>query len=209
MSAAGHWSEVDYVVVDVEGNGARPPELVELAAVLVEGGRIGRPRTWLMRPPTPISWQARKIHGIRNDDVAECPRVDDVAEEICEVLGDAVPVGHNVRIDLDVLTRSLAGWKPARAIDTLRLARKAWVLPSHKLGALVAHRDLADGLPDGLTPHRAEYDALVTARLFVDLATNGPEPRTAAALFEAGGITLAGEEPEPELKLFDGIGGLP
>lgn len=29
---------------------------------------------------------------------------------------------------------------------------------------------LAEALPDGLVPHRATYDALVTARLFVQLA---------------------------------------
>ena len=30
---------------------------------------------------------------------------------------------------------------------------------------------LADGLPEWLSPHRATYDALVAARLFVKLAT--------------------------------------
>ena len=30
---------------------------------------------------------------------------------------------------------------------------------------------MAEGLPDRLTPHRATYDVLVTARLFVRLAT--------------------------------------
>jgi exodeoxyribonuclease X len=36
---------------------------------------------------------------------------------------------------------------------------------------LVRTLNLADGLPDGLTPHRATYDVLVTARLFVRLVT--------------------------------------
>jgi exodeoxyribonuclease X len=31
--------------------------------------------------------------------------------------------------------------------------------------------NLAEKLPAGLTPHRATYDVLVTARLFVQLAT--------------------------------------
>jgi DNA polymerase III epsilon subunit-like protein len=41
---------------------------------------------------------------------------------------------------------------------------------SYKLGALVEAFDLAEGLPEDLTPHRATYDVLVTARLFVRLA---------------------------------------
>jgi DNA polymerase III epsilon subunit-like protein len=36
---------------------------------------------------------------------------------------------------------------------------------------LVISFSLADGLPDSLSPHRATYDALVAARLFVQLAT--------------------------------------
>ncbi|MBO0607790.1 3'-5' exonuclease [Myceligenerans salitolerans] len=165
----GRWDELNYVVVDVEGNGYRPPDLVELAAVPIRHGRIGQPRSWLVRPPHPIQWQARNIHGISNDDVAGSPTIAEVADDVLAALGDAVPVGHNVHVDLDVLTRSLPGWKPVEAFDTLKLARRAWSLPSYRLGALVRHRRLDTDLPGGLRPHRAGYDALVTARLFVDL----------------------------------------
>jgi exodeoxyribonuclease X len=41
---------------------------------------------------------------------------------------------------------------------------------SYKLGALVEAFKLAEGLPADLTPHRATYDALVTARLFIHMA---------------------------------------
>ena len=39
------------------------------------------------------------------------------------------------------------------------------------LGTLVDSFNLAEEMPDGLSPHRAGYDALVAARLFVHLAT--------------------------------------
>jgi DNA polymerase III epsilon subunit-like protein len=42
---------------------------------------------------------------------------------------------------------------------------------SYRIGALVDTLELAENLPGGLTPHRATYDALVTARLFVRLVT--------------------------------------
>ncbi|MFD1049698.1 3'-5' exonuclease, partial [Kibdelosporangium lantanae] len=41
---------------------------------------------------------------------------------------------------------------------------------SYKLGALVAEFELAHGLEETLRPHRATYDAVVTARLFVQIA---------------------------------------
>lgn len=197
------WDSLDYVVIDVEGNGARPPELVELAVVPIIAGQIGQTRSWLVRPPSPITWQARKVHGISTADVADQPTFAEVADEVQDALADHTPVGHNVRIDLDVLTRTLTGWTPREAFDTLRLARRTWTLPSHRLGALVEYRKLADNLPPGLRPHRATYDALVTARLFIDLATCGPAPLALPALRETGGLELAAPEPEPELRLFD------
>lgn len=168
------WSEADYVVVDVEGNGARPPELVEVAVVPVRHGKIEKARAWLLRPPTPISWQARKIHGISNDEVADAPTVEEVAQEIRAALGNAIPVGHGVHVDVDVLRRSLPGWEPPLALDTLKLARRAFELPSYGLSALVEHQHLAEGLPPTMRAHRADYDATVTARLFVQLANRTP-----------------------------------
>lgn len=205
MTDESLWDSLDYVVIDVEGNGARPPELVELAIVPIVAGEIGPPRSWLVRPPSPIAWQARRVHGISTADVADKPTFAEVADDVRDALANAVPVGHNVRIDLDVLSRTLPNWTPAEAFDTLRLARKTWTLPSHRLGALVEHRNLADGLPPDLQPHRATYDALVTARLFIDLARDaGPVPLTVSALRDGGGLDLTPKaESEPELRLFD------
>ena len=63
------WSEHRYVVVDVEGNGHQPPDLVELAVVPIERGVIGEPATWLFQPEQPITPMARRIHGITDDNV--------------------------------------------------------------------------------------------------------------------------------------------
>jgi exodeoxyribonuclease X len=167
------WINARLVVADVEGNGRRPPGLVEAAAVPIVAGRIGEPASWLVRPPEAITWQATKVHGITNAEVAELPGIDAVAADIRAHLDGAVVVAHNAHIDLDVLTRELPGWQPAAVVDTLKLARARLPgQPSYRLGALVDAFDLARNLPAGLRPHRAAYDALVTARLFVHLATD-------------------------------------
>jgi len=54
------WTSLTYVVVDVEGNGQQPPDLVELAVVPIIGGVIGEPVSWLVRPDAPITHFARK-----------------------------------------------------------------------------------------------------------------------------------------------------
>ena len=167
------WTSLNYVVVDVEGNGQQPPDLVELAAVPVVAGVVGEPRTWLVRPDTPITPFARRIHGITNDQVAEAPPFADIRDDVLSALDAAALVGHNAHVDVAVLERKLGGdWQRPEIFDTLKLARR--LLPDadgYKLGALVKAFKLAEGLPEELTPHRATYDVLVTARLFVQLAT--------------------------------------
>jgi DNA polymerase III epsilon subunit-like protein len=166
------WTNLKYIVVDVEGNGQQPPDLVELAAVPIEGGAIGEPVSWLIRPPRPIKHFASRIHGLTDLDVAEAPSFTDVSDRVRGALEADAVVAHNAHVDVGVLQRHLGVWECPEVFDTLKLAKR--LLPGqlvYKLGSLVEGFRLADGLPDGLSPHRATYDALVAARLFVLLAT--------------------------------------
>jgi DNA polymerase III epsilon subunit-like protein len=165
------WTNLRYVVVDVEGNGQQPPDLVELATVEIVGGLVGQPVNWLVRPDQPIKHFASRIHGISDTDVADAPVFADIKDDVLSSLEADAIVAHNAHVDLDVLGRKLERWTPPEVFDTLKLARR--LLPgrdSYKLGALVDAFKLATGLAEELTPHRATYDVLVTARLFVLLA---------------------------------------
>jgi DNA polymerase III epsilon subunit-like protein len=178
------WTAHRYAVVDVEGNGHQPPDLVELAIVPIEDGRIGDPAAWLVQQHQPITPIARRIHGITNAMVADAPRFSDVEAAVRAHLDGVVLIAHNAGVDLGVLRRKMPDLAPTAVLDTLRLARRLLPdQPSHRLGALAEALHLVDGLPPGLVPHRASYDALVAARLFVYLATK-PDgtPRSFAAL---------------------------
>lgn len=180
------WTSLTYAVVDVEGNGQQPPDLVELAIVPISDGQIADPITWLVRPPRPILPMARRFHHISDADVTSSPSVIECADWMRRSLDGAVFVAHNAQIDLGVLTRELPGFAPTHVIDTVKLARRLLPgLDSYKLGALVDALDLAKGLPDDLAPHRATYDALVCARLLTRLAAP-PEarPRSVGDLFD-------------------------
>src|SRR6266511_458616 len=86
------------------------------------------------------------------------------------VMGDERGV-HNAGVDVGVLQRTFDDWQCPEVFDTLKLARRLLAgQTSYRLGALVDAFALAAELPDGLTPHRATYDVLVTARLFVHIA---------------------------------------
>lgn len=211
------WQQVPWVVIDVEGNGQRPPDLIEAACLPIDSGIPGPVRTWLIRPPRPITGPVRRIHGIRNADVAAAPPIADVAEQIREQLAGRLVIGHHVHVDLAVLGRELGGWTAPAALDTLRLAKAVWPgLPSYSLDNLTSadHVLPPSAFPaSGVSPlpttalggrHRAGYDATLTAALFLALTrtvtgTNGAAgPRQATA---GGGpsaarlLALAGARP--------------
>ena len=132
------WASLRYVVVDVEGNGQAPPELVELAAVPITAGVIGEPVSWLVKPERPIKYFATRIHGLTNEAVAGAPAFGDVAAEVLSALDADVLVAHNAHVDVGVLERQLGAWECPEVMDTLKLARR--LMPgvgSYRLGTLV------------------------------------------------------------------------
>lgn len=190
------WTSLRYAVVDVEGNGQQPPDLVEVAVAPIVDGVIGEPSNWLVKPVRPITPIARRIHGLTNQDVAGAPSFSQVEDEVRTALDVNVLVAHNAHVDVGVLQRHLGEWKCPDVLDTLKLAKR--LRPnrtSYKLGALVEAFALAEGLPDGLMPHRATYDVLVAARLFVLLATR--EDGTPLSVEELRGGPPGGGEDDP------------
>jgi DNA polymerase III epsilon subunit-like protein len=163
-----HWSQCHFVVLDIEGNGGSPQEIVEIAVVHILDGQLDTARDWKVRPQSRITPRATRLHGITNDDLADQPRFAQIAHELQAELDSTIIVGHHVGVDLNLLRRQLPDWCPGTCIDTLRLARH--VFPeagSYALGAL--HQHVGGG--DSSTRHRAKEDARMTAVLFLTLAS--------------------------------------
>ena len=176
-------------VVDVEGNVASPPEIVELAMIEVANLSLsGNKRHWLIRPEQPISPSTTRIHGLTDADVAKSPSMDDIADALLPLLEETPIVGHNVRVEVDVLARALPDWGPGVAIDTLKLARALRPgLSSYSLGNLGTHfgfeREAADRSEARL--HSALFDATLTALIFIDLLQGMSESEYRVALQDA------------------------
>jgi DNA polymerase III epsilon subunit-like protein len=169
------------VVVDVEGNGQREPEIVEIAALPISSPAAVKSadlRTWLVRPRQPITpIVTRKVHGIRNEDVAGCPPWPDVADDVASMLAGRALVAHNASVERGILASHLPEWEPVMVLDTMRLARALWPgLAGYALERLVAHAQITPPpLRPGQRPHRAGYDAMVTAELLVMLISNASQ----------------------------------
>lgn len=159
------------VVVDFEGNGSIPVDIVELAFVaVVEWQSIGQCHCWLFKPSAPISRFATDVHGITDGDVAGCPSFDDVSRQVRSLVEGAVIIGHNTAGDVKALQRRMPTWRPKRVLDTLRLAKRLEPgLGSYSLHGLATSFDIQVPASPGRAgrPHSAEYDAALTAQLFL------------------------------------------
>lgn len=189
------------VVVDVEGNGATPPDLIEVAAVPVTPAGPRTAMEWLIRPPVPIQRRVTRIHGITNAMVADAPVWGQVADQIRDLLDGAWLVAHSAGVEYGCLIRHLPGWRPDGVIDTLRAAKAVYPdAPGYGLDAVIGYAGVDISRISGRR-HRAGFDAAATAQLLLHLAARYPtwEELAAAATPPALARTPA---PPKELQLW-------
>ncbi|WP_280461394.1 3'-5' exonuclease [Nocardia carnea] len=163
----------DFAVVDVEGNGQTPPEIIEIAILPVSGDDVvvDQMRQWLIKPDKPITpIVTRKVHGIKNSDVADCPAWAEVSDVIESVLAERILVAHNAPLERRVVGDHLPGWAPPMVLDTIKLAKAVWPgLPGYSLEKLVVHAQLDTTAVGGHGHHRAGWDTWADWQLLVRL----------------------------------------
>ncbi|MGW7353168.1 3'-5' exonuclease [Streptomyces sp. NPDC054784] len=190
------------LVVDVEGNGASPPDLVEVAALPVRGGKpdTGTARAWLSKPARSVTPFAARVHGLTDEALEGAPGWAEIGDEVHAYLGTSWIAAHHAHVDHRVLSAHLPQWRPEGVLDTLRLARAAYPdLRSHSLDALVAHlRPDLRGAPG--RRHRAAYDAYATAQVLLTMAARyGSWDRLVAVAVPPGLPGGPGPEQQPTL----------
>lgn len=162
------WPSEPIVIIDVEGNGHIPPDLVELAIASFPVTEDDAPLSWLIKPPNRITWQAKRVHGIGNSKVENSPSWEEIRGDVEQQLQGKWLVAHNASVDYGVMKRHLPNWAPVGVIDTLKLARHVYPnAQSHSLSALLEMTGLDDEVSSEL--HRAGEDARVTALLLTRL----------------------------------------
>jgi DNA polymerase-3 subunit epsilon len=110
----------------------------------------------------PVTWAARKVHGIGPEDLAGAPPMLGLWPEFKNRLAGAVVVAHGKGTEKRFL-RAFPGHGFGPWIDTLLLARAVWPeLPDHALGSLCHRHGLAPAV-DALVPGRTWHDALYDA----------------------------------------------
>jgi DNA polymerase-3 subunit epsilon len=159
-------------VIDFETTGLSPAQgdrATEVAAVIVEGGRVVARYQSLMNAGVRIPPFIESLTGISNSMIRSAPPAAEVMREVSNFVGDYPLVAHNAAFDSKFWDAELSRVQRTRKQDfvcSLLLARRILPdAPSHRLGALVEYA----GLPVAGRYHRALADAEMAASLLTHL----------------------------------------
>lgn len=158
-----------YAIVDVETTGfdAYEHAITEIAVVILQGHDILEEYSTLINPRQHISTEITQITGITNEMVAGKPTIGTVRNQIQELLGSHVVIGHNVDFDLKFLNAERLAIGHHK-LDTITLASILYPEAGRfSLESLAFFLNLPDS--DSPQAHRALDDALQTAELFLAL----------------------------------------
>lgn len=152
-----------FAAIDFESAGAARgrtdvPVQIGLAEWTVGGGHSRRHVSYLATDQ-PITWSARKVHGIRDEDLADAPTLRALWPVVRDYLGGAVVVAHGMGTEKRFL-RAFPGHGFGPWVDSLQLARTAWPhADGHSLSELCELHGLTGAIRD-LVPDRTWHDAL-------------------------------------------------
>ncbi|WP_052605602.1 exonuclease domain-containing protein [Acidithrix ferrooxidans] len=161
--------KIKFLVVDVEttGTSAIDNEITEIAAVVVQGGRVIDSYETLVAIKGEITPFISEMTGIRPAMLERAPSLEEAITRFYEMTEDTVVVGHNVRFDLSFLGAAVSRYWPSAkidnaTIDTLTLSRRLLrgEVPNFKLSTIAGALKL-----DHQPAHRAMADVLATVDL--------------------------------------------
>lgn len=146
---------MEYVILDIETTGLDPEfsSIIEIAAVVVSGGKIRNEFTSFVRYEDEVPTNIVKLTGISSEDVRNAPVLSDVLNALRTFIGKRPVVSHNgFSFDFRMLARN--GFPIEEKYDSLELA--FFVLPTNAAGH--STKALSEYFGLGQIKHRALED---------------------------------------------------
>jgi DNA polymerase III subunit epsilon len=192
-----HWRSAPFASLDFETTGLDylHDDIVSIGVVPIQAGRIsvGGSIHQLVEPATAPRPSSVKIHGMRRQDLAGSPRVEDLREMLRDALNGRFILAWYAPVEAAFLAKTFGGGRRSfrrRMIDVRELA----IAIDRQRGRLRASSEYSlsacaarHGVPIA-RPHDAFDDALVTGQLFLVLASRLQHagPGRVGALLRAG-----------------------
>ncbi len=201
------------IVLDTETTGLEPAEghrVVEIGCVeLVNHVPTGNTWQTYLNPERDMPTAAFEVHGLTTEFLAAQPRFAEIVDEFLGFVGDDKLVIHNAGFDLAFINAELGRVgspeiPPARAVDTVRLARRKFPGAPASLDALCRRFDID---ASSRTRHGALLDAGLLAQVYLELV-GGRQPglghaRAAADRSTTGNRGTAARPPRPHAPTGD------
>lgn len=166
-SMVGSLSKGTYAIVDTETTvmSASYGQIIEIGILRVENGEVVRTFKSLVNPGRLLSHTIVGITGITDEELSTAPFFEDIADEVHELLSDAVLVAHNARFDYSFIKAEFERLeRPYRAktLCTVKLSRMMFPeQPYHNLDSVMEAHGISCS-----ARHRAFEDAEVLWKFF-------------------------------------------
>jgi len=179
------WMRAPLAVVDFETTGLDPEQdrVLEVGLVLLDRGQLTGRHNFLVNPGIPVPEEARKVHGITDEELSSAPSFEDVANEVLGLLAGRVPVAYNADFDRKFLVAefgrigSALAEEPPPALrqDVIWIDPLVWVreMQKYEKGKRLVDVCARLGIPLE-TAHRASGDAEATSRVLLALGKDMP-----------------------------------
>ncbi len=170
-AVAPYLASHDVVVFDFETTGlsATDCKIIEIGAVKIHNGKITEQFETFVDPEEHIADDSTKIHGIVDSDVAGAPTYQQALADFYKFTRNSTLVAYNIAFDYSFLSKygREAGYNfDNPQIDALKVATTfVKGVRNYKLKTIADHLGV---LLDNA--HRAVYDAIATAEVFIKLA---------------------------------------
>lgn len=159
-----------FCVFDTETTGLNPNEdsIIEIGAVIVKDGKITETFQSFINPHKKLTEKIIALTSITDKELVSAPELEDVLSDFYKFSASSALVGHNLKFDYDFISK--AG-KPFDFIfeneqyDTLAIAQRLLSLRHYRLEDVAKYYSIVN---EGA--HRAIYDALTTAKIFIKFA---------------------------------------
>ncbi len=185
-----NWIDLPIALIDVEttGTDSMVDRIIEIGIVVGKAGEVVERKAWLVNPGCAISDEAREVHGITNEMVADKPPFAEIAAEVAAALADAIPAAYNASFDRGfVLTELERAGYDRQALPPSLAASVEWFDPlvwAREIHEMEKSRSLVEvaarlGIAHE-TAHRATDDAEAALRVLYTFAKDMRVPKSYA-----------------------------
>ena len=160
-----------YIVLDLETTGLNfnSDRITQIAMLEVKEHQIINKFNTLINPEKEIPQNVQELTGIKNEDLKNKPKFEDIVNKFEDFIQDLQIVGHNIEnFDLKMISSEYATlnktFKRHFYLDTLTLARDK--LPHQRSYRLQDLKLLVGGEIGSLTSHNAYHDVLINKYVY-------------------------------------------